>query len=160
MVSRGVAGLAETPALTSTPTDPTPPQNPPLPAQLPNGEVSSDQLRYLAQCIEPYGADGCADITTRANLQVCGGGDSVDIIRWGLNTKFHTHTTHPHRRKRASTPTHTPQIRGVKLEDADTIINGLIERGMSSYQAGMDSVRNLTGSPIAGLDPHEVLDVR
>jgi hypothetical protein len=27
-------------------------------------------------------------------------------------------------------------------------------------QSGMDSVRNLTGSPIAGLDPHELLDVR
>ena len=24
----------------------------------------------------------------------------------------------------------------------------------------MDSVRNLTGSPIAGIDPHELLDVR
>lgn len=31
---------------------------------------------------------------------------------------------------------------------------------MSSYQSGMDSVRNLTGSPIAGLDPHELLDTR
>ncbi len=31
---------------------------------------------------------------------------------------------------------------------------------MSSFQSGMDSVRNLTGSPIAGLDPHELLDVR
>jgi sulfite reductase beta subunit-like hemoprotein len=100
-------------------------------------------------------------------------------------------------------------LRGVKLEDADRIIEGLIARNMSSYQvrgggpreappegqgqkwglgkgkqppppaprrrraarptpslprrpaqAGMDSVRNLTGSPIAGLDPHELLDVR
>lgn len=38
--------------------------------QLPNGEVSSDQLRYLAEVLKPYGTDGCADITTRANLQV------------------------------------------------------------------------------------------
>jgi ferredoxin-nitrite reductase len=43
---------------------------------------------------------------------------------------------------------------------ADRIIAGLIERNMSSYQSGMDSVRNLTGSPIAGLDPHELLDTR
>lgn len=43
---------------------------------------------------------------------------------------------------------------------ADHIIAGLIERNMSSYQSGMDSVRNLTGSPIAGLDPHELLDTR
>lgn len=39
-------------------------------AQLPNGEVTSDQLRYLASVLEPYGEDGCGDITTRANLQV------------------------------------------------------------------------------------------
>lgn len=26
--------------------------------------------------------------------------------------------------------------------------------------AGMDNVRNMTGSPIAGIDPHEFLDVR
>jgi hypothetical protein len=43
---------------------------------------------------------------------------------------------------------------------ADRIIQGLIDHGMSSYQSGMDSVRNLTGSPIAGLDPHELLDTR
>ena len=53
-----------------------------------------------------------------------------------------------------------PQLRGVKLEDADAILEGLISRGMSSFQAGMDSVRNLTGSPIAGIDPHELFDVR
>lgn len=26
--------------------------------------------------------------------------------------------------------------------------------------AGLDNVRNMTGSPIAGIDPHELLDVR
>lgn len=25
---------------------------------------------------------------------------------------------------------------------------------------GLDNVRNMTGSPIAGIDPHELLDVR
>lgn len=89
-------------------------------SQLPNGEVTSQQLRYAASCIRPYGEDGCADITTRANLQ----------------------------------------LRGVKLEDADRIIEGLIANNMSSFQSGMDSVRNLTGSPIAGIDPHESYDTR
>lgn len=88
--------------------------------QLPNGEMTAEQLRYAASVISRYGADGCADVTTRANLQ----------------------------------------LRGVKLEDADEVVEGLISRGMSSFQSGMDSVRNLTGSPIAGLDPHELLDVR
>lgn len=62
--------------------------------KLPNGEVSSDQLRYLHEVLAPYGADGCGDITTRANLQ----------------------------------------LRGVRLEDADRIIDGLKARGMSSIQ--------------------------
>lgn len=88
--------------------------------QLPNGEATSTQMRYLASCIRPYGSEGCADITTRANFQ----------------------------------------IRGVRLEDADHIIEGLIQHNMTSFQSGMDSVRNLTGNPIAGLDPHELIDTR
>jgi len=88
--------------------------------QIPNGEMTSSQLRHLGTVLEPYGADGCADITTRANIQ----------------------------------------LRGVKLEDADGIIEGLIKARMSSYQSGMDSVRNLTGNPIAGVDPHELVDTR
>ncbi len=37
---------------------------------------------------------------------------------------------------------------------------GLVEHGLSSVMSGMDNVRNMTGSPIAGIDPHEFLDVR
>jgi sulfite reductase beta subunit-like hemoprotein len=29
-------------------------------------------MRYAAECVKPYGADGCLDITTRANLQLRG----------------------------------------------------------------------------------------
>ena len=36
---------------------------------MPNGELTSEQLRFLGASIAPYGADGCADITTRANMQ-------------------------------------------------------------------------------------------
>ena len=32
--------------------------------------------------------------------------------------------------------------------------------GLSAVQTGMDNVRNMTGSPIAGIDPHELIDVR
>eukprot|EP00967_Tisochrysis_lutea_P100444 scaffold149848_cov26-Tisochrysis_lutea.AAC.1 len=35
-----------------------------------------------------------------------------------------------------------------------------MQRGLTAFQTGMDNVRNLTGSPIAGLDPHELIDVR
>lgn len=88
--------------------------------KLPNGDVTSEQLRYLSGFLDRYGDDGVADVTTRANLQ----------------------------------------LRGVRLEDAGELIEGLAARGMSPIQSGMDSVRNLTGSPIAGVDPHELLDVR
>ncbi len=37
---------------------------------------------------------------------------------------------------------------------------GLQTVGLSAVQTGMDNVRNMTGSPIAGIDPHELLDVR
>ncbi|PNH10821.1 Ferredoxin--nitrite reductase, chloroplastic [Tetrabaena socialis] len=86
--------------------------------KVPNGELNARQLRFLASSIAPYGADGCADITTRANIQ----------------------------------------LRGVTLLEADTIIRGLWDVGLTAFQSGMDSVRNLTGNPIAGIDPHELVD--
>lgn len=52
------------------------------------------------------------------------------------------------------------QLRGLKLEDADKVYLGLQQRGLSSVMSGMDNVRNITGSPIAGIDPHELLDSR
>jgi ferredoxin-nitrite reductase len=39
---------------------------------VPNGELNAEQLRFLGAAIKPYGADGCADITTRANIQLRG----------------------------------------------------------------------------------------
>ncbi|KAG2654261.1 ferredoxin--nitrite reductase, chloroplastic-like [Panicum virgatum] len=40
--------------------------------KLPNGVTTSEQTRYLASVIEAYGADGCADVTTRQNWQIRG----------------------------------------------------------------------------------------
>jgi hypothetical protein len=88
--------------------------------QVPNGELTSGQLRELAACIAPYGKDGCGDITTRANIQ----------------------------------------LRGIPLKDASDVVNSVQDMGLTSFMTGMDNVRNLTGSPIAGLDPEELLDVR
>lgn len=82
--------------------------------------MTSKQLRKLSECIKPYGSSGCADITTRANIQ----------------------------------------LRGVTLETADIIMNNLEEIGLTSFQSGMDNVRNITGNPIAGIDPHELIDTR
>ena len=39
---------------------------------MPNGEVTSNQLRVLGSQIKPYGEMGVGDITTRANFQLRG----------------------------------------------------------------------------------------
>src|SRR5579883_1887287 len=40
--------------------------------RLPNGIITSDQMRVLAEVVQRYGDDGNADITTRQNLQLRG----------------------------------------------------------------------------------------
>lgn len=88
--------------------------------RVPNGELTSPQLRALGAAIAPYGADGCADITTRAGVQ----------------------------------------LRGVTLDDADRVLDLLASVGLTPLQSGLDNVRQITGSPIAGIDPHEIADTR
>lgn len=88
--------------------------------KVPNGILNSHQLRYFTKIMAPYGNDGCADITTRMNLQ----------------------------------------FRGIKLDDAADICDGLYDVGLTSFMSGMDNVRNMVGSPIAGIDPLEMIDTR
>ncbi len=88
--------------------------------RLPNGILTSGQMRMLAAIIHPYGKDGVADITTRQNLQ----------------------------------------LRGIPIEEMPQILGYLKEVGLTSIQSGMDNVRNITGSPLAGIDPDELIDVR
>jgi len=52
------------------------------------------------------------------------------------------------------------QLRGIELQDATDIIDGLQERGLSNVMTGLDNVRNLVGNPLAGIDPHEMIDTR
>jgi ferredoxin-nitrite reductase len=52
------------------------------------------------------------------------------------------------------------QLRGVKLEDAPEIIDGLHARNQTSFQSALDSVRNVVGSPLAGIDDQELIDTR
>lgn len=40
--------------------------------RVPNGIASSQQLRVLAEVVQRYGSEGCADITTRQNIQLRG----------------------------------------------------------------------------------------
>jgi ferredoxin-nitrite reductase len=46
------------------------------------------------------------------------------------------------------------------LEDGSSIINGLKLLGQSSLMSGLDNLRNMVGSPIAGIDPSEIYDTR
>ena len=52
------------------------------------------------------------------------------------------------------------QLRGIRVEDTPTILQTLEQVGLTSLQSGMDNVRNLTGSPVAGIDPDELIDTR
>lgn len=52
------------------------------------------------------------------------------------------------------------QLRGVRIEDVPDIFSRLKGVGLTSIQTGMDNVRNITGSPVAGLDGDELIDTR
>lgn len=52
------------------------------------------------------------------------------------------------------------QLRGIRIEDFADIFRRLRAADMTSVQSGMDNVRNITASPVAGLDADELIDVR
>ncbi|MEM1168345.1 MAG: ferredoxin--nitrite reductase [Cyanobacteria bacterium P01_H01_bin.35] len=88
--------------------------------RMPNGVITSQQMRVLAEIVQRYGDDGSADITTRQNLQ----------------------------------------LRGIRFEDIPDIFNKFERVGLTTVQSGMDNVRNITGSPVAGIDANELYDTR
>lgn len=51
------------------------------------------------------------------------------------------------------------QLRGFAPRHIARVLNGIHSLGLSSRGAGADNIRNITASPITGLDPHELLDV-
>lgn len=52
------------------------------------------------------------------------------------------------------------QLRGMVIEDIPAIFELLHQAGLTSTQSGMDNVRNITGSPVAGFDAEELIDTR
>ncbi|MBZ8182011.1 ferredoxin--nitrite reductase [Oscillatoria salina] len=52
------------------------------------------------------------------------------------------------------------QLRGMRIEDIPDIFERLLKAGLTSVQSGMDNVRNITGSPVAGIDGNELIDTR
>ncbi|WP_216906898.1 ferredoxin--nitrite reductase [Synechococcus sp. CCY 0621] len=52
------------------------------------------------------------------------------------------------------------QLRGLLLEDMAPLMEALEQVGLTSRQSGHDNPRNITGNPLAGIDPEEFLDTR
>jgi ferredoxin-nitrite reductase len=52
------------------------------------------------------------------------------------------------------------QLRGIRIEDLPDIFDQMAAVNLTSIQSGMDNVRNITGSPVAGLDADELYDTR
>ncbi len=52
------------------------------------------------------------------------------------------------------------QLRGIAAERGVEVLTALHDLGIVPRGAGADNVRNVTGSPTAGIDPHELFDTR
>jgi len=52
------------------------------------------------------------------------------------------------------------QIREILPRNAVTLIEGIQDLGLCSRGSGADNIRNVTGTPTAGIDPQELLDTR
>jgi ferredoxin-nitrite reductase len=52
------------------------------------------------------------------------------------------------------------QLRGLLLEDMAPLMEMLERMGLTSRQSGHDNPRNITGNPLAGIDPEEIVDTR
>jgi ferredoxin-nitrite reductase len=52
------------------------------------------------------------------------------------------------------------QIREIAPKDAVAVVEGIQDLGLSSRGAGADNIRNVTGTPTAGIDPQELIDTR
>jgi len=52
------------------------------------------------------------------------------------------------------------QVREIPPKNAVALIEGIQDLGLCSRGAGADNIRNVTGTPTAGIDPQELLDTR
>jgi ferredoxin-nitrite reductase len=52
------------------------------------------------------------------------------------------------------------QIREIEPKNAVEVVEGIMELGLASRGSGADNIRNVTGTPTAGIDPQELLDTR
>jgi ferredoxin-nitrite reductase len=52
------------------------------------------------------------------------------------------------------------QIREIAAEKAPSLLEAIWDLGLATRGSGADNIRNVTGSPTAGIDPQELLDTR
>jgi ferredoxin-nitrite reductase len=52
------------------------------------------------------------------------------------------------------------QMRDVEPKNAVAMVEGIQDLGLTSRGSGADNIRNVTGTPTAGVDPQELLDTR
>src|SRR5258708_27637203 len=52
------------------------------------------------------------------------------------------------------------QLREIPQKHAGNVIEGIQDLGLCSRGSGADNIRNVTGTPTAGIDPQEILDTR
>ena len=52
------------------------------------------------------------------------------------------------------------QLRGILISDLPEILKRLKLAGINTIQSGFDNPRNVTGNPLAGVDPEEIIDTR
>lgn len=52
------------------------------------------------------------------------------------------------------------QIREIAAADGPTLLEEIVDLGLATKGSGADNIRNVTGTPTAGIDPQELLDTR
>ncbi|MBX9844229.1 MAG: NirA family protein [Xanthobacteraceae bacterium] len=52
------------------------------------------------------------------------------------------------------------QVREIEPKNAIDVLEGILALGLCSRGTGADNIRNVTGTPTAGIDPQELLDTR
>ena len=52
------------------------------------------------------------------------------------------------------------QIREIEPKHAVAVVEEIMDLGLGSRGTGADNIRNVTGTPTAGIDPQELLDTR
>jgi len=52
------------------------------------------------------------------------------------------------------------QIREIEAKNAVAMVEGVQDLGLTSRGSGADNIRNVTGTPTAGIDPQELIDTR